>query len=450
MLHNTLKTISCSSSLATGNTNADDNEDGLNTSNLYEVQMKLANEELEKRRLDTDKYNSEQEVSKYQKKIEELEPDIKREEKRQALQHLVELYQIKRVLLNVEEAKSNRATKQKQVELAEQELHDNQVLIEPIVQREREAKREVALAEKRYIELNKKCSGTNTKIINSRENVIKCDSNLETIRQEIQLISQRSLRLEDDLKRYRNDEAQLQEVYESALSTVENANIPNQIKEYQSNTKSLIHSCEETRTDIHELNQNKADLQQHFDQYRKQLNSIQDPKHIFHNRLNSCRESWKTKEASKAMAHLTKNEDRLRQQGKLRGVVYGPIAYYCKVEDPTCAAMLESAVGTYKLMNFVVTSNEDKKSLQQEFRNNHINKIDIAVVHDTSDLGNRLNHHRSELNRLNVSDSLGVKGLVSCVVGVIVVVVGVFVVFVVVVVVVVNLYSNIHCSIIYI
>lgn len=416
LLQNTLKTISCSSSLVLGSgtdSNGHLDEDGLNDTNLYEVQLKLASEESTKRNLDTEKHNRETEVAKYKKKLEELQPDIKREEKRQSLQQLVELYQVKKGLLKVEEAKAKRAAAQKGVEIAEQALHDNQMLLEPLIKREREAKVQFALADKRLAECSKKCSSTGTKLVSSRENVIKCESNLGVIRQEIESINQRALRMEDDLKKQREEESRLQASYVQTLNTVENANIPQRMQDLITQSKTYNNACEKTRDDIHALNQKKVDLHQHLERGKKQLSKFQDPRRMFLNRLNVCKESYKTKQAVNAMQFLIQNEERLRHEGKLRGAVYGPIAYYCNVENPVCAAMLENSVSTYKWMNFVVTCNEDKRMLKNEFGKLNLRKIDVAVVADTKELENRMNACRNELNNMDVYESLGVQGLVS-------------------------------------
>ena len=99
--------------------------------------------------------------------------------------------------------------------------------------------------------------------------------------------------------------------------------------------------------------------------------------------------------------------------------MYGPAAYYCKIHNEKCSIMIENAVGSFKLLQFVVLNHHDGDFLKDYFKRCGW-RIDVSVMNmQYVDLQGRIQHSRNELNSLRNADviqQLGIQGLVSDVV----------------------------------
>ena len=84
------------------------------------------------------------------------------------------------------------------------------------------------------------------------------------------------------------------------------------------------------------------------------------------------------RDAATAMAWLDAHMETLRQRGKIKGKVHGPLGMLCMTEDRTSAVILEHGLGRSNLLAFMVDRLLDQTYLEEEFRGKQ--NLDVRVM----------------------------------------------------------------------
>lgn len=435
MLQNTLRSIACSKTIAGGamvctksdtndnscstSENNDDDEEGDDSdhTNLYEVQMLLAREEKTKISLENDRAVKETEVRKCQNDVDHLEPSVRAAEIRQKLIDIRELYDVKRSIVAILEAGAERKKKQILVEEADEAVAAAEREIAPLVARERDCRRAVTIKEKEFSAVDVQYRRAIKTLGDTRDEAMKCDNETNALQLELRQMEANISALTRQLEGARGDEMRIREQFEQANRALESQNVDVKIKALLDKINGpLAQKQKEAEELLLEHQSNKDDMCGKHDVLRRQMNSIQDPVKIWQNEiLRNNQSKPELKGVLQMMQFLRDNDAQFRQEGKLQGAVYGPVAFHCNVSDPVCGIMLENTVNIYKWMQFVVTNDHDGNFLKQMLRQRNV-RADVAVVTPSrsAEVQQRLQQGRDELDsRGDFVRQLGIKGLVS-------------------------------------
>lgn len=158
--------------------------------------------------------------------------------------------------------------------------------------------------------------------------------------------------------------------------------------------------------DINIVNQHTLQLRKEGADLSKELENLQDFKQNYKKFLQ--KNDRMTTDSLSAMDWFSENEENLRANHRIQGEVYGPVAMFCDVTDPYCAAMIENMVPTTRLLGFIVQCDSDRDFLKKEFRRLNY-EIDIVVMQNP-EISNHRAFSTSQLDQLR---DINIQGYLS-------------------------------------
>lgn len=126
---------------------------------------------------------------------------------------------------------------------------------------------------------------------------------------------------------------------------------------------------------IRELNAREAPIQEELHRQQRLLSGLQDPRQVYRMKLENVsrqRRNRSIDDCVTAMAWIDRHQEELLATGRLKGPVTGPIAMYCEATDSAAALAVERAVGTARMLAFLVEHGDDASLLIAEFKKQNL------------------------------------------------------------------------------
>jgi len=336
VLQNTLRTISCSKSLAGGaavfaddntrnNSNSaaaaggedeDGEEDGDGT-NLYEVQMKLAAEERAKISLENDRTIKEREVQKCQHDVDALEPFVRAAQTREKLVEIKNFYDVKRRIVSIQDAEAERKKAQKLLDDVSEELVAAERVIEPLVTRERDCRRLLAVKEKELNSVDSKYKRAAKTVGDSRDDVQRCGLTINTLQTELRQLERTIADMTKLLTQHRVDEARYKEELDTANNALRVQNVDVKLQQLQKQINGEFGDRKgDIETQLDELRSTKSDKGYKLQGLKRQLLQFKDPWAVWSNQI--IKKGSKFSRLLQVMTRVREQDAEFRQRGQVR------------------------------------------------------------------------------------------------------------------------------------
>eukprot|EP01036_Dinobryon_divergens_P026564 gene26564-35232_t len=293
-----------------------------------------------------------------------LEVERDRMKQRNLDKELLEVYELKKLLLEVKKCSAELAEKQQLVDAAEAAVHEEKALIGPLEAEEREVRKSQATRVRALDIAAAKWNAAEAKLKQCGTIVVDTEELLEN--KSLALVRQLESRhkIEQQLAREQEQETALAK--ELVLIEKEQPKIAQQLINVGQETNALTESMSSTEEEVRELTARDAEMQTSIQQLERQMNNLQDPRQVYRMKLESILQKGRRDkgitDCLTAMAWIDANQD------KLKGVVHGPVAMLCEVADAAVAMAVEKAAGTAKMLAFLVEDAADGRLLSEEFR----------------------------------------------------------------------------------
>jgi structural maintenance of chromosomes protein 5 len=333
MLQNTLSSIACSKSLAGGALDdvvEDDQEGDSDVTNLYAVQMRLAEEEKNKISLESERAVKEQEVAKCQHEVDSLAPHVRAMETRQKLVEIRDFYQMKHSILQIQEADKERRKQQELVDAAEEQILAARQLIEPLVSRERDCRRMVAVREKEFAAVDTRYKRAVKVVGDARDKGLECETEIIDMQQQLMHLESEIEKVGGLLAQAKRDEATHRREFDEANHALQQQNVDAKLQILAEKLGGEYGEREREVADaIFELNNSRDELKERIDTLGRQLSRHTDPVKMWSNevikRATNDRSRTLYKSILQQMLYLRDNENQLRAEGKVSIAMGGVI-----------------------------------------------------------------------------------------------------------------------------
>ena len=311
------------------------------------------------------------------RELEGMRAELDRMQRREEKQELLKKYEVRLLAVEIGELEGKITEKELVVEEKTNLLKAEQAKIAPLEELIRDLTvqqtardRDAAAAQEKQQLIDDALRGKKDVILNCDNEVDLTSNALRMVETSRQAKEEQRATVVHALEAHQHEEAQAREL----LPTLQAKLAANEAASRQ---------LWEERTAAEEV---KAELERRINELRGEMtniireqSSLQDFKQIFREKLSRHSDPM-MREAGQAMDWLAENQDRLRRSGQLRSEVWGPVAMYCNVADPACAAMLEKAIPMNRLMSFVVDNDNDRNFLKHQLREVMHLKTDIITM----------------------------------------------------------------------
>jgi structural maintenance of chromosomes protein 5 len=185
---------------------------------LYEIQMELASKEQMKLARQRDLDAKVQQVHMLTQEIEGLRPEVERIHRRNDLKRLIELYNIKRVVLTNREGREHVRLKQLACDEASKALATEQEKFQPMRNRERELERQKAIEDKTIDQSRKARKTTEDAVRVLREALDDADLATNAAELELSRYSDKRRNVEQSLSNLRKEAQDHQKHYDKLMA----------------------------------------------------------------------------------------------------------------------------------------------------------------------------------------------------------------------------------------
>lgn len=311
------------------------------------------------------------------RELEGMRAELDRMQRREEKQDLLKKYEVRLLAVEIGELEAKMEAKELIVQEKTNLLKAEQAKIAPLDELIRDLKMQQEARDRAAAAAQEKQHLLDEALRGKKDVIQNCDNDVDATSNALRMLETSRLKREADKERVQRDVTQLQQ--EEAASRQLVPNLQAKLAATEAALKQLWEDKVAADDVKGDLEKRIYDLRNEMTSITREQSSLQDFKQIFREKL-SKQNIPMIRQAVQAMDWLAENQERLRRDGQLRSEVLGPVAMYCNVADPACAAMLEKAIPMNRLMTFVVDNDNDRNFLKKQLRDVMDLKVDIITM----------------------------------------------------------------------
>lgn len=330
------------------------------------------------------------------KELDSMRAELDRMQRRDKKLKLLEEYGVRLLTVEIEELEAKFNEKEAAVKEKEEQLKIEKGKITPLEDVNRDLLRQQQVRDKTADAAKNKQGLIDESLRGKKDTIATCDVDVDDASNQLLLLARTRATKERERETALQRVAEVEREEAMARALIPNLNIE-------------LARCKEEGYEINDrknaIDDRNAELQQKQNVIRdeilglnRDMGGLQDFKQNYRTKLLNS-PNLMMRQAVQALDWIEQN------RGRLRGEVLGPVAMFCDVEDPACAAMLEKAIPQNKLMGFVCDNDQDRNLLKHELRVRQKLAIDIFTMKRIN-VDNRRSYSEQQLQQLGMKGYL--------------------------------------------